>query len=152
MWKTAVTNAHQGGHPGISGVKRRIRGHFWFPEMGNYVESIIKSCTFCMMNTEKGSKEPQRIVPVPDAPWQEVSVDLFGPMPDRKHVLVVQDLQTRFPCVKIVSSTGGKHVIPAMEEIYNNYGNPDTHRSDNRPPFNSSDFQKLLSVSGDTTP
>ena len=135
-----MANAHQGGHPGINGVKRRIRCHFWFPGMNEMVENVIRSCSFCTMNTEKGSKEPQRTIPVPDDPWQEVSVDLFGPMPDRKHVLVVQDIKTRFPCAKIVSSTNGKQVIPAMEQIYNSYGNPDVHRSDNGPPFNSKEF------------
>ena len=56
-------------------------------------------------------------------------------------MVVVQDLATRFPCAKVVSSTGGDQVIPAIEEVYDNYGNPEVHRTDNGPPFNSKRFE-----------
>ena len=77
-----------------------------------------------------------------------MSIDLFGPMPDKRHVVVVQDVKTRFPCAKIVSSTAGNQVVPAIEGIYNDYGNPDTHRTDNGPPFNSSSFKKMSDTRG----
>nr|XP_026694222.1 uncharacterized protein LOC113475020 [Ciona intestinalis] len=32
---------------------------------------------------------------------------------------------------KVVNSTGAKDVIPAIAGIYNSYGNPDNHRTDN---------------------
>lgn len=36
-----------------------------------------------------------------------------------------------------------KHVIPALADIYNNYGNPECQLSDNGPPFNSSAINKF---------
>ena len=32
----AIEKAHQGGNPGMSGLKRRIRMHFWFPGMDHH--------------------------------------------------------------------------------------------------------------------
>lgn len=57
-------------------------------------------------------------------------------MPSNNHVVVVQDLGSRFPAAKLVSSTKVTKVIPALEDIYNAYGNPEIQISDNGPPFN----------------
>lgn len=61
-------------------------------------------------------------------------------MPDKNHVIVVQDLASRFPAAKLVSSTNNRQVIPALGEIYDNFGNPNTQLSDNGPPFNSKEM------------
>ena len=74
---------------------------------------------------------------VPEKNWSKVAVDLFGPMPSRNHIVVVQDLASRFPAAKLVRSTKASNVIPVMTEIYNNFGNPEIQLSDNGPPFNS---------------
>ena len=85
---------------------------------------------------------------VPEKAWANVNVDLFGPMPDKRHVLVVQDSLTRFPAAKIVSSTAEKPVIGVLKDIYTNFGNPEKHRTDNGPPFNSSGFAKFSKTRG----
>ena len=33
----ALGKAHQGSHPGISGMKRRIWSHFWFPGADRHI-------------------------------------------------------------------------------------------------------------------
>ena len=63
-----------------------------------------------------------------------VAVDLFGPMPSSNHVIVVQDLGSRYPAAKLVSSTKAEEVIPALKEIYNYYGSPEIQLSDNGAP------------------
>ena len=35
----ALEKAHQGGHPGMNGLKRSLRSHFWFPKMDKAVGS-----------------------------------------------------------------------------------------------------------------
>ena len=77
------------------------------------------------------------LIPCQGNTEESVAVDLFGPMPSSKHVVVVQDMASRYPAAKLVSSTAASKVIPAMAEIYDTYGNPRTQLSDNRPPFNS---------------
>ena len=79
----------------------------------------------------------QSNITVPEKCCQTVAVDLFGPMPSSKHVIVVHDLASRFPVAKLVSSTKADKVIPILGSIYNTYGNPEKHISDNGPPFNS---------------
>ena len=64
-------------------------------------------------------------------------------MPSHKHVVVVQDLWSRFPAAKLVTSTRSAQVIPALREICNTYGNPECQISDNGPPFNSEHMTKF---------
>ena len=66
-------------------------------------------------------------------------------MPNAKHVVVVQDMASRFPAAKIVASTKADKVIPAIEDIYDTYGNPDSQLSDNGPPFNSKAMEQFAS-------
>ena len=107
------------------------------------VEKLIKECTECSLFSDKKCKEPLKSHTVPDKCWQNTSVDLFGPMPSRNHIVVVQDMASRFPAAKLVTSTAADKVLPALADIYDAYGNPARQLSDNGPPFN---FQKWNSL------
>lgn len=85
-------------------------------------------------------KAPLTSTPIPEKPWQNISIDLFGPLPDQRHILVVRCNLSRFPDAKIVRSTGAQHVLPALGEIYKNFGHPECHKCDNGPPFNGQEF------------
>ena len=66
MWGIEITKAHQGAHPGMSGMKRRIRSDFWFPKLSQKVEDLVSSCKECQLFTHKNMKEPLII-------WQQES-------------------------------------------------------------------------------
>ncbi|CAB4041174.1 Transposon Tf2-9 poly [Paramuricea clavata] len=146
---TAIRLAHRGAHPGQSGLERRLRYHFFFHNMSKKIEEFVKSCNHCSMFIDKKTKEPIKPHRVPEKCWDTVSVDLFGPMPTSKHVVVVQDLASRFPAAKLVTSTKADKVLPALSEIYATYRNPEVQISDNGPPFNSAqmhDFATSKSI------
>ena len=96
-----------------------------------------------MAFSNKRFSEPIHSHKVLEKCWERVAVDLFGPMPTRVHVIVVQDSVSRFPAVKLVYSTNSKHVLPALGDIYNNYGKSNFQLSDNGTPFNSKDMGKM---------
>ena len=77
------------------------------------------------MFTDKKTKEPLKHHQDPNKCWDMVAVDLFGPMPSSKHIVVVQDIGSRYPAAKLVSSTKADKVIPALKEIYGEYGYSD---------------------------
>ena len=69
-------------------------------------------------------------------------------MPNGKHIVVVQDMFTRFPAAKIVHSTSAKDVLPSLDEIYTSYGYPSIHITDNGSPFNSESFKNYSLKNG----
>ena len=137
----SIELAHRGGHPGQSGLTRRIRSHFFFHEIDEKVKQFVSHCEGCQLFTNKKTTEPIRAHKIPDKSWEKVSVDLYGPMPSTRHVVVVQDLKSRFPAAKLVQSTSSDKVLPKLSEIYDTYGNPDQQLSDNGPPFNSKNMK-----------
>ena len=78
--------------------------------------------------------------------WEQVSVDLFGSMPSSHHIVVVQDMTSRYPAAKLVTSTKAEKVIPAIQDIYNEYGNPVQQLSDNGPPFYSHAMENVAKL------
>ena len=144
----AIRRAHQGGHPGESRVKRRIREHFWFPKMNDMVKETLQVCEECQLLTSKATREPQASLKVPDSAWNTVALDLFGPIPGGKHILVAQDTLTRFPTATFVPNTSAGKVLPALHDVYTNFGFPTTHLSDNGPPFSSAAFERYSKEHG----
>ena len=100
----AIELAHRGTHPGQSVLERRLRYHFFFHDIFDKVKTFVRQCG-CSNFVDKKTKEPIKPHKVPQKCWETVSVDLFGPMPSSKHVVVVQDLGSRFPAAKLVTST-----------------------------------------------
>ena len=143
LHELAIELAHRGAHPGQSGLMRRLRNHFFFHDMDKKVKEFVQKCDNCNSFVNKKTMEPLKPHKVPEKCWEKVAVDLFGPMPSSRHVVVVQDLGSKFPAAKLVSSTAADKVIPALSDVYNNYGNPDTQISDNGPPFNSKKMQEF---------
>ena len=52
----ALKKAHQGGHPGITNLKRRVRSHFFWPTLSKDVKEMVNNCKHCEMFKEKKRK------------------------------------------------------------------------------------------------
>ena len=143
-----ISLAHAGSHAGQDAVKRRIRAHFRFLGLDIAVKKRLETCHECQIHTRSPIKVPLSSTPIPDHPWDSVSHDLFGPLPDKSHILVSRCNLSRFPDAKVVRSTSAQHVLPALGATYNNFGNPLEHEADNGPPFNSQKFKDFSTARG----
>ena len=76
LQKEAFMIAHE-GHQGMTKTKRLIRSKVWFPNMDTLIESIIRSCHECVINTPSKNCEPLKMSKLPDGPWLDVSMDLW---------------------------------------------------------------------------
>lgn len=69
LWQTTIDKAHQGGHPGLSRMKRRFQSHFWFPLLDQKVTAKVNECNGCQLFTRKTTKEPLQSTPLPETAW-----------------------------------------------------------------------------------
>ena len=76
--------------------------------MRMWVENGVKNFTLCQMFISKATKESITPLKVLKS-WQDLRVDLFGPIPDKKHILVALNTLTRFATAKMVSLTATSH-------------------------------------------
>lgn len=136
----AIKLAHGGSHLGASSMKRRLRTVAWFPGMDRDIEIFVSECDTCRTTTEKATRVEQRPHRTPEAAWNAVSIDHFGPLYNNSHILVVRCDLSRFPAAVFVRSTSSMDTIEALREIYTTYGFPSKQRSDNGPAFRSREF------------
>ncbi len=137
------------GHQGVVKTKSLMREKVWFPNMDQMVETTIKECNTCQAANPGGtSAEPPHLLPLPAAPWTEVSVDFAGPFPNGDYLLVVVDDYSRYPEVEIVGTTSAKSTIPRLDAIFACQGIPKQVKNDNGHPFSGHEFANFASFSG----
>lgn len=148
LQEKVIQIAHS-SHQGIVKTKQLIREKVWFPGIDRMVEQAVKACTACQASYPGLSKrEPIQPTPLPSAPWSEVAIDFPGPFPSDQYLLVVIDKYSRFPEVEIVHSTSAEVVISRLNTIFARHGFPNTVKSDNGPPFQSSEFASFAKGCG----
>ena len=139
--------AHE-GHQGIVKMKARLRTKVWWPKIDSDAEQVCKSCHGCQVVGEFQVPEPMKRVKPPTGPWQDIAIDLMGPLPTGESLLVVVDYYSRFYEVAIMCSTAAKRVMDVLTQIFSRYEFPFTLKSDNGPQFCCAEFEKFLSDHG----
>ncbi|XP_059088767.1 uncharacterized protein LOC131884886 [Tigriopus californicus] len=139
----AIRMAHGVSQLGASSAKRRLCTVLWFPRLDRAMDKFVSQCVTCQLVTEKHTKVQQRHHPTPALPWESVSIDLFGPLPDQSHILVAQCHLSHYPSPTFVRTTSAKETILAVTEICSTFGFPRTQRSDNGPAFKSDQFRQF---------
>ena len=144
----AVEIAHE-GHQGIERTKSLIRSKLWFPRINEMVKNTVKACFACQVtNVEPKHMEPLKMSPMPETPWQNLSMDFCGPLSTGEYLLVIIDEHSRYPVVEIVPSVSANTVIPIVDKVLSTFGRPDVIKTDNGSPFNSTAFEKYAENSG----
>ena len=85
----------------------------------------------------------QRTKP-PTGPWQDVAIDIMGPLPTDENLLVIVDYYSRFFEVVIMQSTTTEKIILALISIFARYGYPFSVKSENGSQFQSEEFKSFL--------
>ena len=132
--------AHE-GHMGVVATKQRLRSKVWWPQMDSEVERYCRGCHGCQLVAKADPPEPIRSTELPPGPWQDLAVDLMGPLPSGHTLLVVVDYYSRYYEVDILRSTTTDKVITSLKKMFSRHGYPVTIKSDNGPQFVSQEFK-----------
>ena len=97
--------------------------------MDSVVDSIIKKCFLCQIDTSKPSRETLKMTQLPCSPWHQVSVD-FCEVAGLYVPVAIHDYP-RFPDIEIVHSTAANAVIPKLDRIFAAYVVPEVVKTDN---------------------
>ena len=134
--------AHE-GHHGISSLKSYLRSIAWFPGMDKAIEKKVAECLACQAATKTHHRDPLIPSMPPSMPWEKLSADHWGPLPDGKHLLVVIDEFSRYPEVEVVNGTAAESNIPALDDMFARHGFCKRLKSDGGPPFNGKENHSL---------
>lgn len=88
------------GHPGREETYTLLSRTYFWPRMSQHVRKYVRNCDVCgrtkpWRDQKKGLLKP---LPVPDRPWQEVTMDFVTDLPDsegRTNILAITDKLTK---------------------------------------------------------
>ncbi|XP_022808367.1 uncharacterized protein K02A2.6-like [Stylophora pistillata] len=129
-------------------MKQRLRSKVWWPGIDREAEKFCKTCHGCQLISSPANPEPIKSNPLPSGPWQDLTIDLLGPLPSGESVLGIIDYFSRYYEVEAMRSTTLEKVIECLEKIFTTRGLPQLLRSDNGPQFRSEIFEWYLEDNG----
>ena len=142
--------AHE-GHQGCTTMKQYLRSVAWFPGMDKAIEKKVSECLACQAATKTHHRDPLIPSTLPSLPWEKLSADHWGPLPDGKYLLVVIDEFSRYPEVEVVKGTSAEANIPALDSMFARHGFCKRLKTDGGPPFNGKEnhiLQQYLQWAG----
>ena len=139
-----------GGHFGEAKTLALVKANFFWPKLEKDIARFVKKCVVCMMAKTHGNNGGLYTpLPIPNMPWEEVSLDFVLGLPrtqrNKDSILVVVDRFSKIahfvPCNK---SNDASHVADLyFKEIVRLHGIPKTVVSDRDSKFLSHFWRTL---------
>ena len=119
-------------HLGENATKRRARELFYWPNMGQQIEDLIRRCQACRALAPSRQKEELQQESAA-RPMELICVELFEA--EGKTFLAFVDAFTGYPFLEPLKTTGTTQVCQALEKWFNVFGYPRRIRTDGGPQF-----------------
>ena len=134
-------------HPGVTRMKSVARSYMWWPGLDKDLEQLAKSCQSCQ--AVKGSPPVAPLHPWiwPSKPWQRVHLDFAGPFQGAMFLVCV-DAFSKWPEVKVMSTTTVSKTLNVLREWFAVHGIPEQIVTDNGPQFIAEEFDEFTKRNG----
>ena len=88
------------GHPGQKRTYQLVKARYYWPQQRQMVKQYVRNCHECCRAKAPTGKYQGLLQPlsIPERPWQNISVDFVGPLPESKGsntIMVVIDRLTK---------------------------------------------------------
>ena len=146
---------HSWGHPGIDKTLELMTRNYWWPGMKKDIQKYIAGCNTCQtVKPDRQAKAaPLHPNEVPEGPWQIISVDMMGPLPESKGfdtILVIVDRFTKksffLPTNSKITSKGIATLY--RDRVFSEHRLPKKVISDRGPQFISKFMKELYETLG----
>ena len=135
--KEVLSKLHE-GHFGVEITKFRARDSVYWLLMCKEIEAMVKTCEKCQEFSRRNNKDPILPRELPLVAWTLLEMDLFTY--ENTNFLLVIDVTSRFPVVRILPNETSRSVINTLKGIYCDFGLPKRVLTDNEPCFKSYEF------------
>ena len=142
-------------HPGIRATQKLISTRFVWPKMHSDIKRWTRSCLPCQLSkVTRHTVSPLSSFPVPDAWFDNIHVDIVGPLPPSHgwmYLLTCVDRFTRWPEAFPLKDISADSVARALVSGWiARFGVPSTITSDRGGQFQSSLWEQLTNMLGTT--
>ena len=143
------------GHPGQYRMLELLKRNFWWPTIKTDIKRFIKGCDLCQKN--KIIRRPEHVVlnplPIPNGPWEEISIDMIGPLPkssDNDAIVVIVDKFSKMIHLIPTTTTLTSAALAKLyrDKVWRIHGIPRRIISDRGPQFASKFMKELCNALG----
>ncbi|GLI69983.1 hypothetical protein VaNZ11_014632, partial [Volvox africanus] len=144
------------GHPGSKRLIDLVQRSFWWPRLAKDATNFVQTCSLCQRNKALSGKGHGLLqpLPVPDAPWESVSMDFVVALPKTEGgydaVFVMVDRLTKMvhlaPCTS--SCTAEQTARLFFDNVVRLHGIPKNVISDRGGQFTSKFWEALCKLVG----
>lgn len=120
-------------HQGMVKSKAVARSHFWWPKLDEDIENMIGQCRVRALHQNQPNVVPVHPWKWPEHTWERVHVDFCEK--GKHQFLLAIDAYSRWPEIKLMTTTTAKPIIEVMRSMFASYGLPKIIVSDNGPLF-----------------
>ena len=113
----------------------------YWPHINRDIENLVKTCEKCQEFSKINNKDPVLPRELPLVAWTLLELDLFTC--DNSTFLLIVDVTSQFPVVRILSNESTRSVMNALKGVYCDFGLPKRVLTDNRPCFKSQEFNEF---------
>ena len=143
------------GHFGVQKTLSRILKCFYWPKIKQDVVRHCKTCHQCQVigkPNQNIAKAPLLPIPSVGEPFQNVVIDIVGPLPRTKsgheYILTIIDRTSRYPEAIPLRSIKSPIIVRHLIEFFTKFGLPRTIQSDQGSNFTSKYFQDRMKQLG----
>lgn len=137
------------GHLGSSRMFNKIREQFYWKNMRSEIENYVKNCNQCQTNKalRKINRAPMQITTTSTAPFERLSLDIVGPLPESgtakiKYILTLQDDLSKYSVAYPIRSTTAEETSDCLIHFISLFGIPKTILTDQGSNFTSEMFKE----------
>ncbi|GAW05938.1 Retrotransposable element Tf2 155 kDa protein type 1 [Lentinula edodes] len=143
------------GHPGEAATLAAVMRNYRWPRMAEYVKQYVSGCETCQLNKPRRQRPFGKLqtTEIPEGPWQFITVDFIGPLPESNGYDFIMVVVDRFlkrahflPCNSTITAEGAADLF--MERIWCLHGTPRKVLSDRGPQFISKFLARIYERMG----